>query len=111
MSVRLISNKKHNINNIELLILHIHDKISIFVVKIKLMRTIQIQIPDSVDMNEYDFSMFIAAKLYNEAKLSSGQAAQIVGLSKRAFIEMLGIYGVSVFGNSIADLHSDIANA
>ena len=75
------------------------------------MRTIQINIPDSVDLKDYDFSMIIAAKLYQESKLSSGQAAQIVGLSKRAFIEMLGKYGVSVFSTSISDLHSDIANA
>ncbi len=75
------------------------------------MRTIQINIPDSVDLKDYDFSMIIAAKLYEESKLSSGQAAQIVGLSKRAFIEMLGKYGVSVFSTSISDLHSDIAKA
>lgn len=76
-----------------------------------IMRTIQINIPDSVDLKDYDFSMIIAAKLYEESKLSSGQAAQIVGLSKRAFIEMLGKYGVSVFSTSVSDLHSDIANA
>jgi len=76
-----------------------------------IMRTIQLNIPDSLDLKDYDFSMIIAVKLYEDAKLSSGQAAQIVGLSKRAFIEMLGKYGVSVFSNSISDLHSDIANA
>jgi predicted HTH domain antitoxin len=76
-----------------------------------IMRTIQINIPDSVDMKDYDLSMIIAAKLYEDSKLSSGQAAQIVGLTKRAFIEMLGKYGVSVFSTSISDLHSDIANA
>ncbi len=75
------------------------------------MRTIQLHIPDSVDMKDYDFSMIIASKLYEEAKLSAGQAAEIVGLSKRAFIEMLGKYGVSVFSTSISDLNSDIANA
>ena len=75
------------------------------------MRTIQINIPDGVDLKDYDFSMIVAAKLYEDAKLSSGQAAQIVGLSKRAFIEMLGKYGVSVFSNSISDLQSDIKNA
>ena len=75
------------------------------------MRTIQINIPDSIEMSNYDFSMMVAAKLYEEQKLSSGQAAEIVGLSKRAFIELLGVYGVSVFSNSILDLHSDIANA
>lgn len=76
-----------------------------------IMRTVQISIPDNVDMKDYDFSMIIAAKLYEDSKLSSGQAAQIVGLTKRAFIEMLGKYGVSVFSTSISDLHSDIANA
>lgn len=75
------------------------------------MRTIQLNIPDNVDLKDYDFSMIIAAKLYEDAKLSAGQAAEIVGLSKRAFIEMLGKYGVSVFSTSISDLHSDIANA
>jgi len=75
------------------------------------MRTIQLNIPDSVDLKDYDFLMIIAAKLYEDRKLSSGQAAQIAGLSKRAFIELLGRYGVSVFSNSISDLHSDIDNA
>lgn len=75
------------------------------------MRTIQLQVPDDVDLKDYDFSMIIAAKLYEDGKLSSGQAAQIAGLSKRTFIELLGRYGVSVFSNSLSDLHSDIANA
>ena len=75
------------------------------------MRTIQINVPDEVDLKDYDLSMIVASKLYQEAILNAGQAAQMVGLSKRAFIEMLGKYGVSVFSDSIADLHSDIANA
>lgn len=75
------------------------------------MRTIQIKIPDNVEMSDYDFSMMVAAKLYEDRKLTSGQAAEMVGLSKRAFIELLGKYGVSVFSQSITDLHSDIANA
>jgi predicted HTH domain antitoxin len=75
------------------------------------MRTIQIQVPDHIDMIDFDFSMIIASKLYQDAKLSSGQAAALVGLSKRAFIETLGKYGVSVMSNSVFDLQSDIANA
>ena len=75
------------------------------------MRTIQLHIPDDVDLKDYDFLMIIAAKLYEDGKLSSGQAAHIAGLSKRTFIELLGRYGVSVFGNSLSDLHSEIANA
>jgi hypothetical protein len=60
------------------------------------MRTIQINIPDNVEMSGYDFSMMVAA---------------MVGLSKRAFIELPGKYGVSLYSSSISDLHSDIANA
>lgn len=76
-----------------------------------IMRTIQLNIPDNLDLKDYDLSMIVAAKLYEDAKLSAGQAAQMVGLSKRAFIEMLGKYGVSVFSTSISDLHSGITNA
>ncbi len=75
------------------------------------MRTIQLNVPDSLDMRDYDFSMIISSKLYEDAKVSAGQAADIVGLSKRAFIEMLGKYSVSIFSTYISDLKSDISNA
>lgn len=75
------------------------------------MRIVQLHIPDNVDLKDYDLSMIVAAKLYEDCKLSSGQAAKIAGLTKRTFIELLGRYGVSVFSDSVLDLHSDIANA
>ena len=76
------------------------------------MRIIQLQIPDEVEeLNDFDFSMMIASKLYEDGRLSSGQAAKMAGLSKRTFIELLGKYGVSVFSTSLSDLESDIANA
>ncbi len=75
------------------------------------MKTIQINIPEGVDLKGYDLSMMMAAKLYQDKILSSGQAAEMAGLSKRTFIELLGRYGVSLFSDSIADLHADISNA
>jgi len=75
------------------------------------MRTIQLNIPDNIDLKDYDFYMIVASKLYEEGKLSSGQAAKLAGVSKRTFIELLDRYGVSVFSNSLSDLHSDIKNA
>ena len=75
------------------------------------MKTIHINVPEDIDLKDYDYSMIIATKLYEDGKLSSGQAAEIAGLSKRTFIELLGRYGVSVFSNSIEDLNNDIANA
>lgn len=75
------------------------------------MQIVKLKIPDSVDLKEFDFSMIIASKLYEDAKLSAGQAAEIAGLSKRAFLEILGKYDVSIFSNSVEDLYLDIANA
>lgn len=75
------------------------------------MRTLQLKIPDSVEKNDNELSMIIASKLYEDGTLSSGQAAELAGLSKRAFIELLGKYGVSVFSTLAEDLESDISNA
>ena len=75
------------------------------------MRTIHLSIPESVDKNDNELVMIIASRLYEDGTLSSGQAADLAGLTKRTFIELLGKYGVSVFSTSIDDLESDIANA
>jgi predicted HTH domain antitoxin len=75
------------------------------------MRTLHLHIPDSVEKNDSELTMMIAAKLYEEGTLSSGQAAELAGISKRTFIELLGKYGVSVFSTSPDDLKSDITNA
>ena len=99
------ASKKH-------LLIKIWPDVFVFLMKKKMiMRTVQLKIPDNVDLKDYDLSMIVAAKLYEDAILSSGQAAEMTGLSKRAFIEMLGKYGVSVFSTSVSDLRSDIANA
>ncbi len=75
------------------------------------MRTIAVELPDHLDLSEFDVKMILAAKLYEDGKLSSGQAAEMVGLSKRAFIETLGKYGVSVFGYTFEELEKDLGNA
>jgi len=75
------------------------------------MREMKLTMPDEVDLKDYELSMIIAAKLFEDGKLSFGQAAKVAGLSKRAFIEILGNYGVSYFSQSISNLHSDIDNA
>ncbi len=75
------------------------------------MSVFQIQIPDSVEINDFELKMLIAAKLFEDGKLSSGQAAEIVGVSKRTFIELLGKYNVSVFGYNYEELEEDLENA
>lgn len=55
--------------------------------------------------------MFLAAKLFDEGLISSGQGADMVGLSKHAFIEMLGKYKVSIFQYDSKEIEEDIENA
>ena len=70
------------------------------------MKTLTLQLPDTVD--EKDVKMQLAAHLYDKGIMSSGQAAELVGISKREFIETVGRYGVSIFGESIDDLEKII---
>ncbi|MBW6537713.1 MAG: UPF0175 family protein [Mariniphaga sp.] len=66
------------------------------------MKTLKLEIPDNVD--ERDVKMQLAAQLFSKGVLSSGQAANLAGISKREFIESVGHYGVSVFGENTDDL-------
>ncbi len=52
------------------------------------MKTLTLQLPDAVD--EKDVKMQLAAHLYERGILSSGQASDMVGVSKREFIETVG---------------------
>ncbi len=74
----------------------------------KHMRTLTIQIPDTVEVEDKEMVMFLASRLYEKGKLSLGQAAEIAGLSKRIFMEMLGHYGVSVFNYDESELAEEL---
>lgn len=75
------------------------------------MKTIQINIPDTVDLQEREAKMLLASRLYEKGKLSLGQAAEIAELSKQAFMEILADYDVSVFNHSGSELDNDTKNA
>lgn len=75
------------------------------------MKTVTLNIPDSLDMDNTDVAMLVASRLYEQGKLSLGQAAELVGLSKRTFAELLGKYNVSIFNYPASDLSRDVANA
>lgn len=70
-----------------------------------------LNVPETINLKTFDFSVYVASKMYEDGLLSAGQASEMVGISKRAFIEILGKYGVSLFSKSIDDLEKDIANA
>ena len=75
------------------------------------MKTIELHIPDTVELNDREAKMLLASRLYEKGKLTLGQAAELVGLSKRTFMELLGDYDVSVFNDSVSELDNDIKNA
>ena len=70
------------------------------------MKTLTLKIPDSVD--EIDIKMQLAGQLFEKGVLSSGQAADLVGITKREFLENIGKYGISIFGESIEDIENII---
>jgi predicted HTH domain antitoxin len=75
------------------------------------MKTLTLTIPDYLDINDKQVAMLVASKLYEDGKLSLGQAAEVAGLSKRTFAELLSIYNVSLFNFPVSDIPDDVANA
>ena len=72
------------------------------------MGEIQIILPKQVQIDDFEVKMMVAGGLYEKGKLSAGEAATVVGLSKRTFIEIMGKYGFSVFGYSANELDEDL---
>ena len=75
------------------------------------MKTLTLNLPDFLEVDTKDLKLLIASKLYESGKLSIGQAAEIVGITKRAFIELLGNYNVSLFNLTPEELEEDYNNA
>lgn len=73
------------------------------------MTTITLQVPDTLAEYQNDTVRFIASKLYESGKLSLGQAADMTGLTKRTFSELLGDYGVSYINYSVEDLKDELS--
>ena len=73
--------------------------------------SIQIQLPEGIQASQFELTMMFAAKLFEEGLITSGQGADMVGISKHAFIELLGKYKVSIFQYDIEEIEEDIANA
>jgi predicted HTH domain antitoxin len=75
------------------------------------MKTLTLDMPDSVDFDDKEATMAIAARLFEKGKLSLGQAAKLAGLSKSDFMEALSDYNVSIFNYPPDNLTSDLRNA
>ncbi len=68
-----------------------------------------LQIPDMFNLDAKDVVKFLSAKLYESGKLSLGQAAELCGLSKVAFTEIIGDYNVSILNYPVSEIIEDAA--
>lgn len=75
------------------------------------MSSVTLNLPDKFNLNDKEVLMLVATTLYEKGKLSLGQAAELVGLTKRTFAELLGKYGISVPNYPASDLSQDVKNA
>jgi predicted HTH domain antitoxin len=64
------------------------------------MTTLTLQVPDALEKEHDETVRLIAAKLYESGKLSLGQAAEMCGMKKWDFAEILINYGVHYFNHS-----------
>ena len=70
------------------------------------MAVLQLELPDdlvaTLDTTEVAAMREAAVvKLYDLGRISSGKAARALGISRRAFLEVLGRYGVSEFDDAM----------
>ena len=66
------------------------------------MKSLTISLPEEIELPRA--KMIIAASLFEQGILSSGQAAELVGIPRRQFLEEVGKYGVSIFGETVGDI-------
>ena len=75
------------------------------------MKTITLEVPDGVKIDEQDAKRMLAARLFEKGELSLGQAAEFVGETKHAFMARLSEYGVSFFDESAEAIDADLRHA
>lgn len=75
------------------------------------MKKLTLEIPENLDLKDKEAAMLLAGKLYEQGRLSLGQAAALAGYSKRTFMELLGDHGISVFNYPAEELPKDVENA
>ncbi|MCU0444928.1 MAG: UPF0175 family protein [Microscillaceae bacterium] len=84
------------------------------------MQTISLNFPDdlafSLKMQEaelgYEIKKLALVKLFELGKISSGKAAQILGITRIGFFDILAQYGVDVYNDIDTDsLNQDRQNA
>jgi predicted HTH domain antitoxin len=75
------------------------------------MKTLILKFPENFSIDEKEAKMTLAAGLFKKGKLTMGQAAELVGLSKGTFMELLAAYDTEIINYPPEELDNDLANA
>jgi predicted HTH domain antitoxin len=70
-----------------------------------------LDIPDAAHLTKADAQIMLAVKLFETKKLPLGKAAEVAGLSYRAFHELLIKYDVPIVTMTEDDVRMEVANA
>ena len=70
-----------------------------------------LEVPDVANLSQTDAQILFAMKLFEAGKLSLGKAAEVSGLSYRAFYELLVRYTIPTVTLSEDDVKWEIENA
>ena len=73
------------------------------------MSQLTIAIPSSI--TEDEARLYLAMKLFEVERLSCGQAAELAGYSKGAFMELLGKHGIAVMNYPAHGIQDDLRHA
>jgi predicted HTH domain antitoxin len=74
------------------------------------MKSLILNVPEDLDFDSKEMTIFLAAKLYEDGKLSLSKAAETAGMSYRDFLDILSSFGVSIFNYPATDLDRDLAS-
>jgi predicted HTH domain antitoxin len=69
---------------------------------------LSLTLPDNVQVDPDDVKTITVYAMFERGILSSGQAAEILGLSKRTFLENASLHGVSLFQYDENELKEEI---
>ena len=72
------------------------------------MPTITLTVPEHAGLDEKQFAQYVAAKLYEDGKVSLAHGAKIAGLSTSNFADILADYNVSIITYSAEDIVRDV---
>lgn len=81
------------------------------IVQIDIPEEVLISLKQSPDHLSRELCLLAAIKLFELGRLSSGRAAQLAGISRVEFLNILGHYQVSPFTPIAEELAQDVQNA